>query len=467
MVLEWEDHLLLLDAGDALPDRRDAGRRLDRPRLRVPRRAPRAACAAILLTHGHEDHIGALVVRARRPRRRRSTAAGSRSASRASGSRSAASHADLRTLRAGRARRDRPVPRPPDPRRPQRARQPRARDRDAGGRRRWRAATSRSTRGAPEDERTDLEALSRLGRPRRARAPLRQHERRAAPASPPARTRVVPAFEEVFDAHARARARLLLRHLDPAHAARGRRRRARRPAGRPSSAGAWSTTPRWRSTSALLRIAGEPPALRRPRSTTDAPRRRVRLGQPGRAALGAVDDQPRRAPRRRGGPRRHRRALGARRSPATSARCRASSATCSASAATSCTRAPRSVHVSGHGSQDDLVELLRRVRPRYLVPVHGEYRMLAQHARLAAAAGLPADRVLLAEDGDVLRLSANGRARGGRASRPAACSSTAAATRRSRTSWCATAATSRPRASWSRSSSWTARPGASSRRPRS
>jgi ribonuclease J len=60
------------------------------------------------------------------------------------------------------------------------------------------------------------------------------------------------------------------------------------------------------------------------------------------------------------------------------------------------------VHVSGHGSQADLVELLKRVRPRYLVPMHGEYRMLAQHARLAAAAGLPSDRVLLAEDGDVL-----------------------------------------------------------------
>ncbi|HXK09977.1 MAG TPA: ribonuclease J [Vicinamibacteria bacterium] len=66
------------------------------------------------------------------------------------------------------------------------------------------------------------------------------------------------------------------------------------------------------------------------------------------------------------------------------------------------------VHVSGHGSRGDLVELLRRVRPRYLVPVHGEYRMLAQHARLAAAAGLSADRVLVAEDGDVLSLSAAG-----------------------------------------------------------
>jgi ribonuclease J len=62
------------------------------------------------------------------------------------------------------------------------------------------------------------------------------------------------------------------------------------------------------------------------------------------------------------------------------------------------------VHVSGHASQDDLVELLQRVRPQYLVPIHGEYRMLAQHARLAAQAGLPADRVLVIEDGDVLHV---------------------------------------------------------------
>jgi ribonuclease J len=74
------------------------------------------------------------------------------------------------------------------------------------------------------------------------------------------------------------------------------------------------------------------------------------------------------------------------------------------------------VHVSGHGSQDDLVELLQRVRPEFLVPVHGEYRMLAQHARLAARAGFPADRVLLAEDGDVLALDAHGARREARVS---------------------------------------------------
>jgi ribonuclease J len=66
------------------------------------------------------------------------------------------------------------------------------------------------------------------------------------------------------------------------------------------------------------------------------------------------------------------------------------------------------VHVSGHGSQEDLAELLALVRPRYLVPIHGEYRMLAQHARLAVQAGLSPERILLAEDGDVLALSAKG-----------------------------------------------------------
>jgi ribonuclease J len=66
------------------------------------------------------------------------------------------------------------------------------------------------------------------------------------------------------------------------------------------------------------------------------------------------------------------------------------------------------VHVSGHGSQADLVELLRRVRPRYLLPIHGEYRMLVRHARVAAAAGFPADDVLVAEDGDVWSVSPAG-----------------------------------------------------------
>lgn len=64
------------------------------------------------------------------------------------------------------------------------------------------------------------------------------------------------------------------------------------------------------------------------------------------------------------------------------------------------------VHVSGHASQDELAEMIQLVRPRYFVPVHGEYRMLAQHARLAVQAGVPADNVFVVEDGGVLEVSA-------------------------------------------------------------
>jgi ribonuclease J len=64
------------------------------------------------------------------------------------------------------------------------------------------------------------------------------------------------------------------------------------------------------------------------------------------------------------------------------------------------------VHVSGHASQDELAEMIQLVRPRYFVPVHGEYRMLAQHARLAVQAGVSADDVFVFEDGGVLEVSA-------------------------------------------------------------
>jgi len=65
------------------------------------------------------------------------------------------------------------------------------------------------------------------------------------------------------------------------------------------------------------------------------------------------------------------------------------------------------VHVSGHASQEDLKRMLALTRPRYFVPVHGEYRHLLGHARLAASTGLPADRIFLIEDGRGLEVSAS------------------------------------------------------------
>jgi ribonuclease J len=57
------------------------------------------------------------------------------------------------------------------------------------------------------------------------------------------------------------------------------------------------------------------------------------------------------------------------------------------------------VHVSGHASQEDLKLMLNLTRPRYFIPVHGEYRHLLGHARLAEGVGVGADRVFLVEDG--------------------------------------------------------------------
>jgi ribonuclease J len=69
------------------------------------------------------------------------------------------------------------------------------------------------------------------------------------------------------------------------------------------------------------------------------------------------------------------------------------------------------VHVSGHGSEEELKLVLSLVRPRYFIPVHGEYRQLSQHARIAErVTGRldPAVRVMLIENGDVLRFDENG-----------------------------------------------------------
>jgi ribonuclease J len=69
------------------------------------------------------------------------------------------------------------------------------------------------------------------------------------------------------------------------------------------------------------------------------------------------------------------------------------------------------VHVSGHGSEEELKLMLSLVRPRYFVPVHGEYRQLAQHARVAKrvfAGRDPSPEILLIEDGDLLHFDADG-----------------------------------------------------------
>ena len=63
------------------------------------------------------------------------------------------------------------------------------------------------------------------------------------------------------------------------------------------------------------------------------------------------------------------------------------------------------VHVSGHAHREELRQVLRLVRPRFFIPVHGEYRQLHHHARLAREEGIPADNVLVLEDGHVVDLT--------------------------------------------------------------
>lgn len=64
----------------------------------------------------------------------------------------------------------------------------------------------------------------------------------------------------------------------------------------------------------------------------------------------------------------------------------------------------RNVHVSGHGRREDLKTMIATVRPKFFVPVHGEYRHLVQHRELAVACGVTPERAILLEDGSPLTL---------------------------------------------------------------
>jgi ribonuclease J len=66
------------------------------------------------------------------------------------------------------------------------------------------------------------------------------------------------------------------------------------------------------------------------------------------------------------------------------------------------------VHVSGHASQEELKLLISLLKPTYFVPIHGEYRHLILHARLAQGLGIPAPNIFVIEDGDVLEFTPEG-----------------------------------------------------------
>lgn len=66
------------------------------------------------------------------------------------------------------------------------------------------------------------------------------------------------------------------------------------------------------------------------------------------------------------------------------------------------------VHTSGHGGQEELKMMVRLTKPKYMIPVHGEYRMQVIHTQLAQQAGVPAENTFVLENGEVVCFSPNG-----------------------------------------------------------
>lgn len=66
------------------------------------------------------------------------------------------------------------------------------------------------------------------------------------------------------------------------------------------------------------------------------------------------------------------------------------------------------VHVSGHASQEEIKLMHNLVRPKYFIPVHGEYRHLIKHANIAKDLGMPRENIVIAENGSVIELTKNG-----------------------------------------------------------
>jgi ribonuclease J len=71
------------------------------------------------------------------------------------------------------------------------------------------------------------------------------------------------------------------------------------------------------------------------------------------------------------------------------------------------------IHVSGHGSQEELKLMINLVQPKFFIPVHGDYRHLKRHVELALSTGIP-EKAILLEDGDVLELTKDSAAKNGK-----------------------------------------------------
>jgi ribonuclease J len=72
------------------------------------------------------------------------------------------------------------------------------------------------------------------------------------------------------------------------------------------------------------------------------------------------------------------------------------------------------IHVSGHASKEELKLMLSLVKPKYFIPVHGEYRHLVYHSQLARKVNIPEENIFIIEDGEVMEFTAESARRAGR-----------------------------------------------------
>jgi ribonuclease J len=398
MLLEWGDDALLIDTGAAFPSAELSGINKVVPDYRylASRRGP---LHGIFLTHGHEDHIGALsfaLAAASAPvYGTRLTLAFAR---RSLDEHGRADDADLRELEAGTPVECGPFRIHPIPvAHSVLDSMALAIETPAG----TVLATGDFKMSAERDsERTDAEALAEWGR-RGVLVMLSGSTNVERSGRTGAEDDVVPAFEEIF---ARTRGKVLVSCLSSSIARMQRVAEVAERAGRRLGFVG-------RRVSDNARIARELDLLRFPESLvlarTDidkAPRDKTALmvsGSQGesKAALCAIGAGTH--PFVTVGPG-DTVVLSARVIPGNE---RPVSALISQLYRRGCTVAHpgnAKVHVSGHGSHDDLLQMMDLVRPRYLVPIHGEYRMLAQHAELGREAGLRAEQLLVTESGEVL-----------------------------------------------------------------
>lgn len=72
------------------------------------------------------------------------------------------------------------------------------------------------------------------------------------------------------------------------------------------------------------------------------------------------------------------------------------------------------VHVSGHASKEELKLMLNLIRPKYFMPIHGEYRHLVYHSMLAKKLGIPREHIFILDDGEVLEITGEGARKNGK-----------------------------------------------------